>query len=135
MKKQKSFRFSTPGRSALPMPGHWQHFTDSMTESRYSASQARELAREAAARFENGDEPGFFEILDALTRSKSGFSALRAFGDEGICTALLEKLIDEAKSLGLSRVHIHASKMGEPIYRKRGFRELSEVELALRIER
>lgn len=53
-----------------------------MTERKYSAAQARELAREARARFEDGDEPGFFEILDMLTKSKSGLSVLRAFGAE-----------------------------------------------------
>ena len=53
---------------------------------------------------------------------------------QGICTTLLEKLIDEAKALGLNRVHLHASKMGEPIYRKRGFREPGDVELVMRIE-
>lgn len=53
---------------------------------------------------------------------------------QGICTALLEKLIDDPKSLGLNRVHLHASKMGEPIYRKRGFSEPGDVELVMRIE-
>lgn len=53
-----------------------------MTERKYSTARARELAHEARARFEGGDEPGFFEILDSLTRSKSGFSILRTFGAE-----------------------------------------------------
>lgn len=53
---------------------------------------------------------------------------------QGICTVLLEKMIEEAKSLGLSRVQLHASKMGEPIYRKRGFSEPGDVELVMRIE-
>jgi GNAT superfamily N-acetyltransferase len=52
----------------------------------------------------------------------------------GVCTALIEKLIVEAKAFGLSRLHLHASKMGEPIYRKRGFIEPSDVELILRID-
>jgi GNAT superfamily N-acetyltransferase len=54
---------------------------------------------------------------------------------QGICTVLLEKMIQEARSSGLSRVHLHASKMGEPIYRKRGFKEPGNVELILRIEK
>ncbi|MBN2379570.1 GNAT family N-acetyltransferase [candidate division WOR-3 bacterium] len=53
---------------------------------------------------------------------------------QGICAVLLEKMIDEAKALGLSRVHLHASKMGEGIYRRRGFREPGEVELLMRLD-
>jgi ribosomal protein S18 acetylase RimI-like enzyme len=56
---------------------------------------------------------------------------LAEFRGKGICTALLDKLIAEARDLGLSRLHLHASKMGEPIYRKRGFREPGDVELIL----
>ncbi len=52
----------------------------------------------------------------------------------GICTALLEKMIEEARALGLSRVHLHASRPGEGIYRRRGFVEPSDVELLLRLE-
>ncbi len=52
----------------------------------------------------------------------------------GICTALLEKMIEEARALGLSRVHLHASQPGEGVYRKRGFAEPSDVELVLRLD-
>lgn len=52
----------------------------------------------------------------------------------GICTALLEKMIEEARALGLSRVHLHASRIGEGIYRRRGFVEPSDVELLLRLD-
>lgn len=59
---------------------------------------------------------------------------LPEFRGRGICTALVEKLIVEARALGLSRVHLHASKMGEPIYRRRGFAEPGDVELILGLE-
>ncbi len=59
---------------------------------------------------------------------------LPEFRGRGICTALLEKLIGDAKALGLARLHLHASKMGEPIYRKRGFAEPGDVELILGLE-
>lgn len=52
----------------------------------------------------------------------------------GICTALLEKMIEEARALGLSRVHLHASTIGEGIYRRRGFVEPSDVELLLGLD-
>jgi GNAT superfamily N-acetyltransferase len=53
---------------------------------------------------------------------------------QGICAALLEKMIEEARALGLSRVHLHASREGEAIYRRRGFVEPSDVELLLRLD-
>ena len=53
-----------------------------MSERRYSTSQARQLACEGVTRFDEGDEPRFFEILDSLTKSKSSFEVIRAFGDE-----------------------------------------------------
>jgi GNAT superfamily N-acetyltransferase len=53
---------------------------------------------------------------------------------QGICTALLEKMIEEARALGLSRVALHSSKTGEGIYRRRGFVEPSDVELILKLD-
>ena len=53
---------------------------------------------------------------------------------QGICSALLEKMIAEAESLALSRVHLHASEAGEGVYRKRGFKEPSDVELLLSLD-
>jgi GNAT superfamily N-acetyltransferase len=51
----------------------------------------------------------------------------------GICTRLLQELINEAKSRGLRHLHLHASKEGMNIYRKAGFTEPSMPELVLRI--
>jgi GNAT superfamily N-acetyltransferase len=53
---------------------------------------------------------------------------------KGIATRLLNELIKEAKLLGLRYLHLHASKDGEPIYRKAGFVEPQMLELALRLE-
>ena len=53
---------------------------------------------------------------------------------KGIATRLLNELIGEAKSMGLRYVHLHASKDGEPIYRKAGFVEPKMPELKLRLE-
>ena len=53
--------------------------------------------------------------------------------NKGICTALLRRLISEAKELGVSYLHLHASDLGLPVYRKAGFVEPNQVELALQI--
>ena len=52
----------------------------------------------------------------------------------GIATRLLNEIIREARSLGLRYLHLHASKYGESIYRKAGFKEPSMLELALRLD-
>ncbi|MBN1221601.1 MAG: GNAT family N-acetyltransferase [Candidatus Aminicenantes bacterium] len=51
----------------------------------------------------------------------------------GICTRLLHELIEEAKSLGLSYIHLHASEDGMNIYRRAGFGNPHGVELELKI--
>jgi GNAT superfamily N-acetyltransferase len=53
---------------------------------------------------------------------------------KGICTRLLNELIEEAKSLGLTYLHLHASEEGINIYRKAGFAEPDQIELKLRLE-
>ena len=53
---------------------------------------------------------------------------------KGIATKLLNELIKEAKLLGLRYLHLHASKYGEPIYRKAGFVEPQMPELTLKLE-
>ncbi len=53
---------------------------------------------------------------------------------KGVCTQLLNRLIDEAKDKGLKYVHLHASKDGINIYRKAGFVESDQVELELRLK-
>ncbi len=39
----------------------------------------------------------------------------------GISSLVLEKLLTEAKIMGVSKVSLHCSKAGEPLYRKYGF--------------
>ena len=44
----------------------------------------------------------------------------------GIATQLLEKLVDEARSRGVRKLWLGASRMGRPVYQKFGFRETDE---------
>jgi len=43
-------------------------------------------------------------------------------------------LIKEAKSLGLTYLHLHPSKDGINIYKKAGFVKFGHIELELRLE-
>ncbi|HEO8420362.1 MAG: GNAT family N-acetyltransferase [Niallia sp.] len=51
---------------------------------------------------------------------------------KGIATSLLTKLVDEAKSLGITKMWLGASMLGRPVYKKFGFKEIDEwMELEL----
>jgi len=44
-----------------------------------------------------------------------------AFRRKGICSAILNRLVEEAKTLGVKAFELHATKEGEPVYVKEGF--------------
>ena len=50
---------------------------------------------------------------------------------KGVCTQLLSMLIEEAKSLRLKYLHLHASRDGIRLYERAGFVEPDEPELKL----
>lgn len=50
---------------------------------------------------------------------------------KGVCTQLLNTLIEEAKSLRLKYLHLHASREGIRMYKRAGFVEPDEPELEL----
>ena len=52
---------------------------------------------------------------------------------EGIGTAILEKLIDEARNRGVEAIKLHATPMGKALYEKRGFK-MAHPEMYLYIE-
>jgi len=56
---------------------------------------------------------------------------------QGISSMILERLLAEAKSMGISKVALHTSKDGEILYRKFGFSEPAYpyLELVLNIKK
>jgi len=50
---------------------------------------------------------------------------------KGVCTRLLNELLEEARSMGLKYLHLHASEDGKSIYKKAGFVEPEQTELKL----
>lgn len=51
----------------------------------------------------------------------------------GIASRLFDELINEAKSLGVKLLHLHATEDGMGIYRRAGFAEPGLVELELKL--
>jgi ribosomal protein S18 acetylase RimI-like enzyme len=48
---------------------------------------------------------------------------LPQYRGRGICTMLMEKIMQSAREQGICKVELHATNEGEPIYRKFGFAE------------
>ena len=51
----------------------------------------------------------------------------------GIGTAILEKLVEEAKNRDIIAIKLYATPMGKPLYEKRGFK-VSQPEMYLYLE-
>ena len=49
----------------------------------------------------------------------------------GLATRLTQAALDYLEAIGCTRVNLHASQHGEPVYRKMGFRDTNELSLAL----
>lgn len=74
----------------------------------------------------------FYEFPPTYT-NKSGKKAYitnmytkENYRGRGIATNLLKKLVDEVKTLGISKIWLGASKMGRPVYKKFGFKETDD---------
>ena len=74
----------------------------------------------------------FFEFPPTYT-NKSGKKAYitnmytkKSYRGQGIATKLLTKLVAEAKTAGIIKIWLGASKLGRPVYKKFGFKEADE---------
>jgi len=67
------------------------------------------------------EQPGNFEIPNGKTGYILNMYTLNEYRNNGIGSLLFQKLIEEAKERRLDRIELHATKDGEPIYRKFGF--------------
>lgn len=65
--------------------------------------------------------PGDFNRSTYLEGDILNMYTLPAFRRRGISSRILEALLSEAKNMGISKVALHCSKDGEPLYRKYGF--------------
>ncbi len=69
------------------------------------------------------EQPGNFEIPNGKTGYILNMFTIKEYRKNGIGSILFQKLIDDAKCLGLDKIELHATPDGEPIYRKFGFIE------------
>lgn len=65
--------------------------------------------------------PGDFNQSSYLEGDILNMYTLPDYRRKGISSRILEALLSEAKAMGVSKVALHCSKDGEPLYRKFGF--------------
>ncbi len=67
--------------------------------------------------------PGDFNQSTYLEGDILNMYTLPEYRRKGISSRILEELLKEAKTMGVSKVALHCSKDGEPLYRKYGFED------------
>jgi GNAT superfamily N-acetyltransferase len=78
--------------------------------------------------------PGDFNQSSYLEGDILNMYTLPEYRRKGISSRILEELLKEAKTMGVSKVALHCSKDGEPLYRKFGFDDPAYPYLELIIE-
>lgn len=79
------------------------------------------------------EQPANLEMPNGKTGYILNMFTIKEFRNKGICSLLFQKLIEEARELKLDKVELHATKDGEPIYRKFGFTEPHDVALEYKL--
>ncbi|HXS37811.1 MAG TPA: GNAT family N-acetyltransferase [Flavipsychrobacter sp.] len=80
------------------------------------------------------EQPGQFDWPEGRLGYVLNMYTVPEYRKRGICSTILQELINYAKDTGLSRLELHAAPDGEPVYRKYGFEEWKEPFLMLRFK-
>jgi ribosomal protein S18 acetylase RimI-like enzyme len=77
------------------------------------------------------EQPGNFELPAGRTGYILNMFTIREFRGNGIGSSLFQKLLEESRLRGLDKVELHATKDGEPVYRKFKFTEPHDIALEI----
>jgi len=80
------------------------------------------------------EQPGQFDWPEGRLGYVLNMYTVPEHRKRGICSTILQELINYAKDTGLSRLELHAAPDGEPVYRKHSFEEWKEPFLMLRFK-
>ena len=78
--------------------------------------------------------PANCRLLNGLFGEVFSVYTLPQYRGKGLCTTLMQQLVEEAKSRGLSCIDLRATKDGYPIYKKLGFAETAHSYTDMRLE-
>lgn len=68
------------------------------------------------------DQPGNFRNPSGKIGHIMNMFTIKEFRKRGICTTILNRLIESASDLGVTAFELHASNAGMPVYEKNGFK-------------
>jgi GNAT superfamily N-acetyltransferase len=77
------------------------------------------------------EQPGTYSRPNGRTGYILNMFTLKEYRKNGICSLLLQKLIEEAKERQLDQVELYATKEGEPLYRQFGFYDIHDKAMEL----
>lgn len=77
--------------------------------------------------------PGNFNLINGFEGYVLNMYTVPEYRNNGICSELLDRLINEGREIGLNKIYLHASNDGIELYRKKGFKEPGFPELELMI--
>jgi len=72
------------------------------------------------------EQPGNFRNPSGRWGYIMNMYTVPEFRRKGICTAILDSLVEEGRKSGITAFELHATRPGEPVYRKNGFDKHSE---------
>ena len=78
--------------------------------------------------------PANCRLLNGLFGEVFSVYTLPQYRGQGLCTTLMQQLVEDAKSRGLSCIDLRATKDGYPIYKKLGFAETAHSYTDMRLE-
>ena len=78
--------------------------------------------------------PANCRLLNGLYGEVFSVYTLPEYRGQGLCTTLMQQLVEEAKSRGLSCIDLRATKQGYPIYTKLGFAETTHSYTDMRLD-
>lgn len=67
-------------------------------------------------------QPGHFKNPSGRVAYIMNMWTVPDFRRKGICTHLLDQLVEHTRAMGITAFELHASKEGEPVYVKNGFK-------------
>ena len=104
-----------------------QYFSHAIPDKTYVGWLARAEGRFAGmGGFTVREQPGNFRNPGGRTAYIMNMYTVPAYRKQGVCATLLQKLMNTAGEMGIDAFELHASKFGEPIYQKAGFKQHTE---------
>jgi ribosomal protein S18 acetylase RimI-like enzyme len=80
------------------------------------------------------EQPGNFLLITGKLGYILNMYTIPEFRGNGIGKEILKRLVTYGKSIRLERIDLHATPMGEPIYRKLGFKEPHDKAMELMLK-